>query len=41
MTFLGGSIMDKMILTLLNKIDLCDIESYLSDAKLTKINLSP
>lgn len=33
--------MDKMILTLLNKIDLCDIESYLSDAKLTKINLSP
>ena len=41
MTFLGGSIMDKMILTLLNKIDLCDIESYFSDAKLTKINLSP
>ena len=33
--------MDKMILTLLNKIDLCDIESYFSDAKLTKINLSP
>ena len=33
--------MDKMILTLLTKIDLCDIESYFSDAKLTKINLSP